>query len=374
MANPGYTRRQELVCTLDELNRYSQAVLYVGETLYVKQTDGTYAVKIGDGVTPVGDLPYVINYSEIHAASMQALAARDKAQEIADGIGVVQNTGNSPTAVMSQKAVTGCFDTLKNEKALPERLEYESGLLSGDTGEPYASSLGLRTKDFFSVDCEILKVKKEYAALIICEYDSNGVFLNDYYWSYTVTEVTLPVYPNKKYKLAFTNYEGGKATSVTNVEEFLGRIKIFQKNEQFITEKEFDRIGYVKHDLTVGRNSTLIRLNGEEVATDKCWTYWFNNDGFSKVKVYSRTVAETIAVVAFYSGTDFISATPSKEFYGIPLWYELDVPQNCTKIAITVGVSTESYTPEIFLSLDGYHNNLTNLSDLFINEDDIWED
>lgn len=65
MVNPGYTRRQEFACTLDELNTYASVILYKNEVLYVLQANGSYDIKIGDGVTPVGELPYVIRYSEI---------------------------------------------------------------------------------------------------------------------------------------------------------------------------------------------------------------------------------------------------------------------------------------------------------------------
>lgn len=122
MSNPGYTRRQEFACTLAELSQYASAVLYEHEALYVKQADGTYAVKIGDGVTPVGDLPYSINYSEINAAKIQTMAARDEAKAIADSIGVVQTAGNSPKAVMSQKAVTEEVNAIKDLFGLPVTL------------------------------------------------------------------------------------------------------------------------------------------------------------------------------------------------------------------------------------------------------------
>lgn len=74
--NPGYTRRKELKCTLAELSTYGSVILYDGEVLYVEQADGKYAVKIGDGVTNIATLPYVINYSEVAA---QATAAGNSA-------------------------------------------------------------------------------------------------------------------------------------------------------------------------------------------------------------------------------------------------------------------------------------------------------
>lgn len=98
MANPGYTRRQEFACTLEELNTYASVILYKNEVLYVLQADGSYDIKIGDGVTPVGELPYVIRFSEIKnlktaaesaktlaiAAQTAAEAARDAAKKSVD--------------------------------------------------------------------------------------------------------------------------------------------------------------------------------------------------------------------------------------------------------------------------------------------------
>ena len=63
--NYGYTRRQELACTLEELEQYSNVVLLDREVLYVKQLDGTYAIKIGDGVKTVSQLPYVVKHSMV---------------------------------------------------------------------------------------------------------------------------------------------------------------------------------------------------------------------------------------------------------------------------------------------------------------------
>ena len=51
--NAGYTRRTELRCTLAEMATYGAVVPYEGETVYVQQSDGTYAVKMGDGKTPL---------------------------------------------------------------------------------------------------------------------------------------------------------------------------------------------------------------------------------------------------------------------------------------------------------------------------------
>lgn len=90
MANPGYTRRQEFACTLDELNTYASVILYKHEVLYVLQADGSYDIKIGDGITPVGELPYVIRFSEIEnlkiaaeKAKTLAIAAQTAAEESA---------------------------------------------------------------------------------------------------------------------------------------------------------------------------------------------------------------------------------------------------------------------------------------------------
>lgn len=65
--NPGYTRRTELRCTLAEMATYGAVVPYEGETVYVKQADGSYAIKMGNGVTSLADLPYVVNFANIKA-------------------------------------------------------------------------------------------------------------------------------------------------------------------------------------------------------------------------------------------------------------------------------------------------------------------
>ena len=84
--NPGYTRRKELRCTLAELSTYGAVILYEGEVLYVLQSDGRYAIKVGDGTTPVADLPYSVNYTELNALKEAAENAKDLAVAAAEEI------------------------------------------------------------------------------------------------------------------------------------------------------------------------------------------------------------------------------------------------------------------------------------------------
>lgn len=105
MTNPGYTRRQEFACTLEELNTYASVILYKNEVLYVLQADGSYDIKIGDGITPVGELPYVIRFSEIQnlraaaesaksLAVAAALEAQRKVDELDIGLSVIDGQIN----------------------------------------------------------------------------------------------------------------------------------------------------------------------------------------------------------------------------------------------------------------------------------------
>lgn len=98
--NYGYTRRQELSCTLDELANYSNVVLLDREVLYVKQADGTYDIKIGDNKTTVGELPYVIRHSELKSFKEAAEAARAAAETARSGAQTAeQNAKNALTDV-----------------------------------------------------------------------------------------------------------------------------------------------------------------------------------------------------------------------------------------------------------------------------------
>lgn len=83
-----YTRRQELMCTEAQMIAKPNVVLRENEVIYIKMNDGTLRQKIGDGVTTIINLPFT---------------------QVFDG-SVVQTTGDSETAVMSQKAVTEELD------------------------------------------------------------------------------------------------------------------------------------------------------------------------------------------------------------------------------------------------------------------------
>lgn len=78
--NPGYTRRTELKCTLSEMATYGSVIPFDGEVIYVKQADGRYAIKMGDGTTPLSNLPYVVNYSDINALKTAAESAKSLAE------------------------------------------------------------------------------------------------------------------------------------------------------------------------------------------------------------------------------------------------------------------------------------------------------
>jgi len=94
-----YTRRQELICTEDQMNAKPNVILRDGEVIRIRMNNGSVYEKIGDGATPIIDLPYNIN-SEIKTETLAELERR------VGELGVVQTTGDSPTAVMSQRAVT----------------------------------------------------------------------------------------------------------------------------------------------------------------------------------------------------------------------------------------------------------------------------
>ena len=78
--NAGYTRRTELRCTLAEMATYGAVVPYDGEAVYVQQSDGSYAIKMGDGKTPLADLPYVVNYKAIDDMRKAAETAKAGAE------------------------------------------------------------------------------------------------------------------------------------------------------------------------------------------------------------------------------------------------------------------------------------------------------
>lgn len=84
-----YVRRRELSCTLQELETHGSAVLLPNEVLFVDQGDGTFDIKIGDGVTTAAKLPYVIRMSEmknIRDAAKTSADSAEKAQAAANKI------------------------------------------------------------------------------------------------------------------------------------------------------------------------------------------------------------------------------------------------------------------------------------------------
>lgn len=96
--NAGYTRRTELRCTLAEMATYGAVIPYAGETVYVLQNDGRYAIKMGDGATPLADLPYVVNFSEINTMKNAAQNAKSLAEAARDAAIVAKNGAEAAVA------------------------------------------------------------------------------------------------------------------------------------------------------------------------------------------------------------------------------------------------------------------------------------
>lgn len=116
-----YTRRQELICTENQMIAKPGVVLRDGEVIRIRMNNGQIYEKMGDGVTPIIDLPYNIN-SEFaeraeRAANEAAENAREEVSHIVGELGIVQTTGTSETAVMSQKATTDEVGKVRNNAA-----------------------------------------------------------------------------------------------------------------------------------------------------------------------------------------------------------------------------------------------------------------
>jgi peptidoglycan/xylan/chitin deacetylase (PgdA/CDA1 family) len=108
-------------------------------------------------------------------SATEAQTARDEAQAIADGIGIVQETGNSPTAVMSQKAVTDEIVGTTKEDSNTSDL-WEVGSISAGNGNNGGSEYRLRTKRFLSP--AITKIYADYPYdFCIFAYDTNGAYV-----------------------------------------------------------------------------------------------------------------------------------------------------------------------------------------------------
>lgn len=92
--NGAYVRRQEMKTT-KAIADVSVKVLLENEILYVEHLDGTVSVRLGDGVTPIKDLPAIIDYQAVKEeadraeqqagiATVKAVIATEKATEAAE--------------------------------------------------------------------------------------------------------------------------------------------------------------------------------------------------------------------------------------------------------------------------------------------------
>lgn len=139
-----YTRRQEMVADEAEFKRNADKVLLKNEVLYVRCDDGTVRQLLGDGITPIKDLPRVVFINpdiegtlanavqELRGKTDASLAEVDAAKqemlgEIEAVANIVQTMGDSETAVMSQKATTDAIKGLVRVTVSDECLVFTKG-------------------------------------------------------------------------------------------------------------------------------------------------------------------------------------------------------------------------------------------------------
>ena len=170
--NYGYTRRIELKCTIEEMNENADVILYDGESIYIKQQNGEYAIKVGDGKTRLIDLPYAVGDPAVRAAEKKILSMfepdgtsiADKAKQLA-GLewrrlsGMIRCCDYSYTKLsddevkidgvydMSFYDISGCLDTGIYIFAVIDKGNYLEDIDSVITGDILMTSLVQITYD-----------------------------------------------------------------------------------------------------------------------------------------------------------------------------------------------------------------------------------
>lgn len=187
-----YTRRQELICTEGQMNAKPNVILRDGEVIRIRMNNGSVYEKIGDGVTPIIDLPYNIN-SEIKTETLAELERR------VGELGVVQTTGDSPTAVMSQKAVTAELNAIKSDFRDIEITEVITGYATNATGglspsANYDCAKCVAVKPLSNVTLKNIDLR--YGRSIVL-YDKNRIVVGVLYGTdSTLKEVTISIPDN----------------------------------------------------------------------------------------------------------------------------------------------------------------------------------
>lgn len=107
-----YTRMRRLAGTYDQW-QVANPVLLPAEAGYEDQQDGTYKVKIGDGISHWKDLPYAVNYQAILAAQTAAAQSEVNAASHEANALTYKNSANdsAAAALASQNAAKGSEDS-----------------------------------------------------------------------------------------------------------------------------------------------------------------------------------------------------------------------------------------------------------------------
>jgi hypothetical protein len=273
---------------------------------------------------------------------MQALAARDKAQEIADGIGVVQSLGESPTAVMSQKAVTEEVNKLSEEIDDAERdlrnvifdiasgsyidqFNFEDGKMiefstktkvdfsSGKVSEPISLKRGMKIKVY----------TPSYPSISVISLCENGSYTPVVRGNNSTTEYMWYLYEAQKdcevvVTLAY-DYGNSKVNAYLSVDDV-------QKTYDFLCD-DFEPIGiptfdngyfsYNQNKLTSVYSHKAFDVVGGEV---------YKVGGYSHTNVMVVVLTDGVNVVDYYPKEE----TQAETYHS----FTFEIPPNATKMYV----------------------------------------
>lgn len=187
-----YTRRQELMCTEDQMIAKPSVVLRENEVIYIKMNDGTLRQKIGDGATAIINLPFT---------------------QVFDG-SVVQTTGDSETAVMSQKAVTESLKALENLERTTKNV-YINGWVRGSIykGTHQDTTIKAYTELFDSVSGMQFYFDDSTYKICFIAFEDDGITYNQSTSWRTESPAAHPFIENYKCRIEVTRIDGAEFNS-----------------------------------------------------------------------------------------------------------------------------------------------------------------
>lgn len=309
----------------------------------------------------------------VHEVQQQVEASKAQIQALVNALPVVQQTGDSTTSVMSQKAVTEKFNIISNSieplnnkfkgKITWSDFSFTQGAIASDGS--YLNSRAWNIAYIYLHDMEVGQLSLHIKASTWA--DTTAII--GFYSSEEVSKETLlSLVGRKNTQGQFEDYDvlipnGTKMIAVNYFESFFTDEEIAKQITASIT---YTKNGYIRQYVAsvcqgMTENHYIFYDRGLPQYISLNWGYTkvvTDGKGYESVLVYEKSIPKSHALVAFYSDIETMSKDTYLKKYSLAGtetegWHKVDIPSEAKLMCIEYASDAVKNLPGIILIKDG---------------------